>query len=334
MLLTITFDGASHPQICCPLGDFFGSSPGLQPYVSLPFDVERPAEMRSWWCMPFEKSAVIEVQNLGKTATPIFFRAQVEKYTWSDRSMHFHAKWRQQTLNTRPFRDWTYCDLKGQGVFVGDMLSLTNPSTAWWGEGDEKIYVDGERFPSWFGTGSEDYYGYAWSNPTPFQHAYHNQTRCDGPGNRGRTSVNRFHIIDAIPFTKSFRFDIEVWHWTPKIDISYAATSYWYARPGATDDFKKAGDRCARHASASAGAPSHQRGPRRRETADRPQKQRLRPQPAGDDRLRGRQLERGEPFVGASLKSGRVGRSRAAGPCRRAVSRFRLSHQRRAITAL
>ncbi len=182
LLLTITFDGASHPQICCPLGDFFGSSPGLQPYVSLPFDVERPAEMRSWWCMPFEKSAVIEVQNLGKKATPIYFRALAEKYTWSDRSMHFHAKWRQQTLNTRPFRDWTYCDLKGQGVFVGDMLSLTNPSTAWWGEGDEKIYVDGERFPSWFGTGSEDYYGYAWSNPTPFQHAYHNQTRCDGPG--------------------------------------------------------------------------------------------------------------------------------------------------------
>jgi D-arabinan exo alpha-(1,3)/(1,5)-arabinofuranosidase (non-reducing end) len=239
LLLTITFDGASHPQICCPLGDFFGSSPGLQPYVSLPFDVDRPAEMRSWWCMPFEKSAVIEVQNLGKKATPVFFQAQVGKYTWTERSMHFHAKWRQQTLNTRPFRDWTYCDLKGQGVFVGDMLSLTNPSTAWWGEGDEKIYVDGERFPSWFGTGSEDYYGYAWSNPTPFQHAYHNQTRCDGPGNRGRTSVNRFHIIDAIPFTKSFHFDIEVWHWTPKIDISYAATSYWYAQPGATDDFKK-----------------------------------------------------------------------------------------------
>ena len=116
--------------------------------------------------------------------------------------MHFHAKWRAETLKTRPFRDWTYCDLAGKGVFVGDMLSLTNPVPAWWGEGDEKIYVDGEPFPSWFGTGSEDYYGYAWSDPKPFQHAYHNQTRCDGPGNRGRTSVNRFHILDAIPFTQ------------------------------------------------------------------------------------------------------------------------------------
>ena len=106
-------------------------------------------------------------------------------------------------------------------------------------KGTRRFYVDGESFPSWFGTGSEDYYGYAWSDPKPFQHPYHNQTLCDGPGNRGRTSVNRFHILDAIPFTTSFKFDMEFWHWTPKIDVPHAATSYWYARPGATDDFKE-----------------------------------------------------------------------------------------------
>src|SRR5262249_33259812 len=102
-----------------------------------------------------------------------------------------------------------------------------------------KVYVDGERFPGWFGTGTEDYYGYAWSDPTPFQHAYHNQTRCDGPGSRGHTSLNRFHVLDAIPFSKSFKFDMELWHWTPNAQVPYAATSYWYARPGATDDFRE-----------------------------------------------------------------------------------------------
>ena len=155
--------------------------------------------------------------------------------------MYFHAKWRTADMKTRPFHDWTYCDLKGKGVFVGDMLSIMSPVKAWWGEGDEKIFVDGEKFPSWFGTGSEDYYGYAWSDPTPFQHPYHNQTRCDGKGTgatRGNTSVNRFHILDAIPFEKSFRFDMEVWHWDPNVMVNYAATSYWYARPDATDDFK------------------------------------------------------------------------------------------------
>jgi hypothetical protein len=240
LVLVATFDGARQPQIWCPLGDFFGSSPGFEPYASLPFEVGRAAnEMRAWWYMPFEKSAVVEVRNLGKEAYWLDLDATTGQHTWTDRSMHFHAKWRAETLKSRPFQDWEYCDLTGKGVFVGDMLSLVNPVSAWWGEGDEKIYVDGERFPSWFGTGSEDYYGYAWSDPKPFQHAYHNQTLCDGPGNRGRTSVNRFHILDAIPFAKSFRFDMEFWHWTPNIDVPHAATSYWYARPGATDDFKK-----------------------------------------------------------------------------------------------
>lgn len=187
--------------------------------------------------MPFEKSAKFELRNFGKQAVDVALQATFEPYHWTDRSMHFHAKWRTETLHTRPFRDWTYCDIKGKGVFVGDMLTLVNSVRDWWGEGDEKIFVDGESFPSWFGTGSEDYYSYAWSDPKPFQHPYHNQTRCDGPGNRGWTSVNRFHILDNIPFEKSFRFDMEFWHWKPNIDVPYAATSYWYARPGATDDF-------------------------------------------------------------------------------------------------
>jgi hypothetical protein len=242
LVLVATFDGALQPQVWCPLGDFFGSSPGFHPYDSLPFDVGGSAaeqKMESWWYMPFEKTAVIEVRNMGKRPYQVSLREKAVQHVWSDRSMHFHAKWRAETLKSRPFSDWTYCDLKGKGVFVGDMLSLTNPVTAWWGEGDEKIFVDGESFPSWFGTGSEDYYGYAWSDPKPFQHAYHNQTLCDGPGTKGRTSVNRFHILDSIPFTTSFKFDMEFWHWTPKIDVPHAATSYWYAQPGATDDFKE-----------------------------------------------------------------------------------------------
>jgi hypothetical protein len=238
--LIVTFDDAATPQVWCPLGDFFGSSPGFQNYASLPFETanpEAPKQMRAFWTMPFEKSAKFELRNFGKQAVDVTLHAAFDSYTWTDRSMHFHAKWRTETLHTRPFRDWTYCDIKGKGVFVGDMLTLVNSVRDWWGEGDEKIFVDGESFPSWFGTGSEDYYSYAWSDPKPFQHPYHNQTRCDGPGNRGWTSVNRFHILDNIPFEKSFRFDMEFWHWKPNIDVPYAATSYWYARPGATDDF-------------------------------------------------------------------------------------------------
>jgi hypothetical protein len=260
IVLKIWFDDAAEPQVSCPLGDFFGTSPGANAYTSGPFSVAsgpsrlgssapeddgtvtqlgQVATLTSRWVMPFARSGRYELQNHGKKTVILEPQFYVGPYRWTDRSMHFHARWRTGTMKTRPFRDWTYCDLKGQGVFVGDALNIFNPSPAWWGEGDEKIFVDGEKFPSWFGTGSEDYYGYAWSDPKPFQHAYHNQTRCDGPGTRGHTSVNRFHILDAIPFTKSFRFDMEVWHWTPNIDATYAATSYWYAKPGATDGFKE-----------------------------------------------------------------------------------------------
>ena len=134
--------------------------------------------------------------------------------------------------------DWNYLTAQGQGVFAGVSFAIDNPVKDWWGEGDEKIYVDGETFPSHFGTGTEDYYGYAWCWPELFTHAYHAQPRCDGPGNYGRTSVNRFHILDRIPFTKDFKFDMELWHWHAKCKVNMAVTAYWYARPGATDGFQ------------------------------------------------------------------------------------------------
>jgi hypothetical protein len=133
-------------------------------------------------------------------------------------------------------QDWNYLTAKGKGVFAGVAFFLDNPTTDWWGEGDEKIYVDGETFPSHFGTGTEDYYGYGWSSPKLFTHAYHSQARCDGPGNYGRTSVNRFDILDRIPFTKSFKFDMELWHWKD-CKVNMALTAYYYGLPGADDNF-------------------------------------------------------------------------------------------------
>ena len=239
LVVVMTFDGSAQPQVWCPVCDFFGSGVGGRPCRSLPFRVNNNQNLDTLCWMPFEKKAVFEMRNLGTKKVSLQVGIGTCPYKWTDRSMHFHAKYRTQTMNTRPFRDWTYCDLKGKGVFVGDSLAVFNPVSAWWGEGDEKIYVDGEKFPSWFGTGTEDYYSYAWCSPRLFQHAYHNQVRCDGPGNRGHTTVNRFHILDAIPFEKSFKFDMEVWHWVPNIDVAYSAVSYWYARPGGTDDFKQ-----------------------------------------------------------------------------------------------
>ena len=81
---------------------------------------------------------------------------------------HFHAKWHRDAFLPRgPERelDWTMLKTEGRGRFCGVMLHVWNPRGGWWGEGDEKFFVDGEKFPSTIGTGSEDYFGYAWCDP-------------------------------------------------------------------------------------------------------------------------------------------------------------------------
>jgi hypothetical protein len=151
--------------------------------------------------------------------------------------MHFYARWRTDfDVPTRPFKDMRWVEVTGRGRYVGTALAITNPWTDWWGEGDEKIYVDGENFPSHFGTGTEDYFGYAWGSPQLYTHAYHAQPRCDGPGTFGHNSEVRWHIFDDIPFTKSIIFDLELWHWKVGRVPAYTRTAYYYARPGAKDD--------------------------------------------------------------------------------------------------
>lgn len=135
---------------------------------------------------------------------------------------------------TRPFSDHVVLAARGAGRFVGCSLLVRNPSRIWWGEGDEKFYVDGEAFPSWFGTGTEDYFGYAWCDPTPFHAPFHAQIRCDGPDNFGFTQLHRSHMLDSVPFASSFRFDLERWHWVPDIKIDYETVAYWYGAPDAS----------------------------------------------------------------------------------------------------
>ena len=101
-------------------------------------------------------------------------------------------------------RDMNLVNFFGEGRYVGTVMHVQNPTQAWWGEGDEKVWVDGERFPSWIGTGTEDYFGYAWSNPEVFSRPYHGQARADGPGCGGQIGNVRWHVMDDIPFKKKF----------------------------------------------------------------------------------------------------------------------------------
>jgi hypothetical protein len=240
-VLEIKFDGER--TIWCPLGDFYGTGYKLRPYRTWFTRVDDNGLMTSAWVMPFQRDAEITIHNVG--AQPVRVadaKIQHSGWDWDDRSMLFHATWRQLTevdtggkkeMDGHTAFDVNYTTVEGQGVYVGDTLTLCSGASEWWGEGDEKIFVDGEKFPSHFGTGTEDYYGYAWCRPESFSSAFHAQP--EGGGNLvGGFSVNsRYRALDVIPFSKSLKFDMELWHWADT-KINYAPSTFWYARPGAT----------------------------------------------------------------------------------------------------
>jgi len=243
-VLAISFDGEQ--TVWCPVGDFFGIGYHVRPYRSWYAEVTEDGTMRCYWVMPHEKSHRASLYNVGKQPVHVKATKHVSAFDWNDRSMHFHASWRQYTkIDTGPRKDQTgngafdvnYVEIEGQGKIVGDTLVVYNGINAWWGEGDEKIFIDGERFPSHIGTGTEDYYGYAWCRPEYFQSPFHAQPCGDGNLAGGFSVNSRCRILDALPFTKSIKFDMEVWHWR-NTRMNYAPTTFWYARPGAKDNVK------------------------------------------------------------------------------------------------
>ncbi|CAN5631323.1 DUF2961 domain-containing protein [soil metagenome] len=229
--LRMSFDGET--TVDTPLGDFFGSAVGVTPFESLPISVRKDGTMIARWSMPFRKDARIWIDNGNELPVQVKMSATQAYRPFTPATYTFHARWRAQTRRTRPMYDFTYADLKGEGRFVGASLVVSNPAPAWWGEGDEKVYVDGETFPSLFGTGTEDYFGYAWSDPTPFTRPYHAQPPTPNHGNLGQTENARYHIIDDIPYRTGLKFDMEAWHWADTM-ATYATTAYWYASPGTT----------------------------------------------------------------------------------------------------
>ena len=244
-ILHIAFDGHSAGQVQSPVGDFFGCAPGFTPYDSAPFTVRPDGTMECRYLMPFKKNVRIAFQNMGDQEVVVRGQVLPADYTWNEaQSMHFRARWRidhdLQDLPQAP-QDMPYLVAHGQGVYVGTATYILNPSNipalggSWWGEGDEKIFVD-ETFPSTFGTGSEDYYNYAWSHNHIFSYAYCGQPRNDGPANRGFITNNRWHILDPLPFKKHIAFYMELITHNPTPGLGYARIAYYYGKPGLMDD--------------------------------------------------------------------------------------------------
>ena len=249
VVLKMEFDGKQ--TVWCPVGDFFGTGIGLHPFKGWYRTVAEDGTMSCRWVMPYQKTGKISIINLGAEPVDVQLQAQTSDWQWDTRSMYFHAAWRgQYPVPTRPFSDWNYVTLKGRGVYVGDTLTIMNPVEKWWGEGDERIWVDGEDFPSIFGTGTEDYYAYSWGGRSTdfYEHPFHAQVRCnkynklnrktsDERNTQGYSTETRTRALDTMPFSKSLQLDMEVWSGTD-CDMGYGVGVYWYGDADTTSNRK------------------------------------------------------------------------------------------------
>lgn len=230
ILLRMYWDGEDNPSVEVPIGDFFGTGFQYKQYFT-PFVGMSSGGYYSYFPMPFNTSARIEVVNeTGQEINSFFYHIAYHKLTGPlDTSIaYFHASWRREP-RTEPRKDYLILDAEGEGHYVGTNMSMQSYNNdIQYLEGDEMVYVDGEKEPSLYGTGTEDYFNSGW---------YFNRGEYAAPYNGlilkndslGRIAAYRFHILDAIPFKKSIRFTIE--HGDKNAEIAdFSSTAYWYQK--------------------------------------------------------------------------------------------------------
>jgi len=241
LVLQSNFDGKE--TIWVPVGDFFNNVGKIQSYDMWERSVSEDGNMICRWVMPFKNSGQLVVKNLGKEKVKIKMSVTTKKMQWTSNSMHFYATWQMDDPTpTFPLYDYNFLSASGKGVIVGDEWSVLNPIEGWWGEGDEKIYIDEDlerNFPSHFGTGTEDYYGWAGGVvPTPadqFSKPFLGNIIV-GEKSKGYNVCTRTRVLDAIPFRNQIKFDMEssCGKRSKSHFLQYAQTTFWYGAPGVT----------------------------------------------------------------------------------------------------
>ncbi|MEQ1934610.1 MAG: glycoside hydrolase family 172 protein [Fimbriimonadaceae bacterium] len=236
MLLRIYYDGNPKPAVEAPVGDFFANCFGKRSQViSVPVVVEDADSYNCFWRMPFHKSAKIEIVNQSsKSINLLYYNIDwIKLDTLPKDTPYFYAQYRQE-YPVEHGKDYTVLETTGKGHYVGTVLAVRSRSPSWFGEGDEKIYIDGEKEPSIWGTGTEDYFLSAWglqTTSTPYAGTpYFDQWGIVG----GHTSAYRWHLNDPLVFQKGIKVTLEHWGWIGADENKENRAMSWNERE---DDF-------------------------------------------------------------------------------------------------
>jgi len=243
-MLRIYWDDEKEPSVECPVGDFFGMGWGeYAPLQSLAVCVNPGSAFNCYWQMPFRKKCKITMQNIDDKEMRLYYQVDYCETAVPKNASYFHAQFHR--TNPVKYKDvYTIVDqIKGKGQYVGTYLAWQVNNNGWWGEGEIKFYIDGDKeFPTICGTGTEDYFCGSYNFDrngkytefcTPYS-GLHQVIRPDGAYRANqRFGLYRWHIADPIRFDNDLKVTIQALGWTgdgrylPLRD-DIASVAFWY----------------------------------------------------------------------------------------------------------
>ena len=252
-ILRIYWDDEEIPAVECPLGDFFCC--GLNEYapvVSLPVCVNPGSAFNCYWTMPFRKGFRVTLENRTAEQVTVYYQITWLRKPVAEDAGYFHAQFRR--VNPNPYRaDFVMLDgVEGRGQYVGTYMTWGSNSSGWWGEGEVKMFLDGDgEYPSICYTGTEDYFCGSYNFENQRTHQYQEFTtpyaglcqvlRPDGVyRSQTRFAMYRWHITDPVCFTQNIRVTIQElgWHsggrYLPLRDDVSCVAYFYLDRPSCT----------------------------------------------------------------------------------------------------
>jgi hypothetical protein len=214
--IRITADGGT--SVNMKVSELWGYQAAKHPdaeFQSLLMSVEDDGTRSLMFPLPYRKELRVSLRGTGKVKA----RA-AHQNGWHEKEL-FYFRANRVPDKTEPGRDIKILEATGRGHYIGTILELADKTM----EGDDRFYVDGEKFPpAWHGTGTEDYFRCGWYFlGGPLTRPLYGLIDSLKP-----KVAYRFHIADRINFTKSVVIGFEHGHANDYFG-PYNGVAFWYS---------------------------------------------------------------------------------------------------------